>query len=517
MAPTIAEFFAGQKVLITGATGFLGKVLVEKLLRCCPNIDVMYLMVRPKAGQPPQQRVQEMIATKLFDKVREENPNGLERIIAVKSDMLEPGLGLSDEDREMLQQEVGVVFHVAATVRFDEKMKLSYQLNVKGLLELLAICRNMNKLKAFVHTSTAFCNCDRKYIEEKIYPPPMDHRKLDDVMAWMDDDMIKTITPNLISPKPNTYTFTKAIAEHVLMEYCGDIPVAIIRPSIVGAVWKEPIPGWIDNFNGPSGLIAAVGKGLLRVAMANRNGILNFIPVDISVNVLIAAAWNIGVHKPKTTPVYNVSMGWSNPFRWGELETIVLPFYNRVPLDNVIRRPETLITENRVVHGYWDVVCHVFPGYFYDFLLRLMGQKARMVRIYDKMRKTMSSMEYFTMNTWEWSRENTDSLCALLSEEDNKVFYTDFRPLDWKSYLEAYCLGVKRFVLKEELSGLEQARAHLKRIRNLRYAFNAMLLIFIWRFLITRSQIARNLWYFITATVVKFVRLIRLRLTSSTS
>ena len=38
-----------------------------------------------------------------------------------------------------------------------------------------------------------------------------------------------------------------------------------VRPSIVGASWKEPFPGWIDNFNGPTGIFAAIGNGLLRV------------------------------------------------------------------------------------------------------------------------------------------------------------------------------------------------------------------------------------------------------------
>ncbi|XP_077995112.1 fatty acyl-CoA reductase 1-like [Glandiceps talaboti] len=515
MAPTVAEFFAGQKVLITGATGFLGKVLVEKLLRCCPNIDVMYLMVRPKAGQPPQQRVQEMIATKLFDKVRVENPSGLERLVAVKSDMLEPGLGLSDEDREMLQQEVGVVFHVAATIKFDEQLKLSYQMNVTGLIQLLELCKDMKKLQAFVHTSTAYCNSDVQYIEEKIYPPPMDHRKLDDIIDWMDDDMIDTITPKLIDPKPNTYTFTKAIAEHILVEEGNDIPIAIVRPSIVGAVWKEPLPGWVDNFNGASGLMIACGKGLLRTMKANPNAIADVVPVDIPVNVMIAAAWNIGVLKSTTIPVYNITTGGLNPNTWGDMADVIPSTFNRIPLENALRRPDTTVTHIPLIHGYWHLVCHTIPSYFYDFLLRLAGKRAIMVRLFDKMTKAVATMEYFTLNTWQWSNENTDLLSTLLSEEDNKVFYSDVRPLDWPSYLEAYCLGTKRFVLKEELSGLPKARAHLRKLRNIRYLINAFIVVLIWRFLMTRSQAARNLWYFITSLISKFARLIKL--SSSTS
>lgn len=53
---TIPEFYRGRSVLVTGATGFMGKVMVEKLLRCCPDVDTLYLLVRPKKGVDPKKR-----------------------------------------------------------------------------------------------------------------------------------------------------------------------------------------------------------------------------------------------------------------------------------------------------------------------------------------------------------------------------------------------------------------------------------------------------------------------------
>lgn len=61
----MAEYYAGKNVLITGATGFMGKVLVEKLLRSCPEVKALYLLVRPKAGQSMQQRVSDMMTCKV--------------------------------------------------------------------------------------------------------------------------------------------------------------------------------------------------------------------------------------------------------------------------------------------------------------------------------------------------------------------------------------------------------------------------------------------------------------------
>lgn len=59
---------------------------------------------------------------------------------------------------------------------------------------------------------------------------------------WMDDDMLNSITPKLLGNKPNTYTYTKQLAEHLLVTEGASLPLAIIRPSIVGAAWKEPLP-----------------------------------------------------------------------------------------------------------------------------------------------------------------------------------------------------------------------------------------------------------------------------------
>ncbi len=62
---SISEWYAGKNVLITGATGFMGKVLVEKLLRSCPDVNALYILVRPKAGQSMSERVQDMMKCKV--------------------------------------------------------------------------------------------------------------------------------------------------------------------------------------------------------------------------------------------------------------------------------------------------------------------------------------------------------------------------------------------------------------------------------------------------------------------
>lgn len=70
--------------------------------------------------------------------------------------------------------------------------------------------------------------------------------------------MLNALTPQLLDKRPNTYIYAKAIAEYQLNIEARNLPLIIVRPSIVGSIWREPLPGWTDNVNGPTGLFAAV-------------------------------------------------------------------------------------------------------------------------------------------------------------------------------------------------------------------------------------------------------------------
>ncbi|XP_071955375.1 fatty acyl-CoA reductase 1-like [Antedon mediterranea] len=505
----IEEFYNGQTLLITGATGFIGKVLLEKILRSCPGIDGVYLLVRPKWGRPTQERVEQLVNCKLFDKLRQSQPNFADKIHAINSDLQHSKLGLSDEDIATLREKVTVVFHVAATIKFDEKLGLSLKLNVVATQEMLKLCKEMNSLKVFVHVSTAYAYCDREHIEEVVYPPPVDPYKLLGAIEWMSEDMISTITPQMIGNRPNTYTFTKALAEHVLVQEGKDLPLCIVRPSIVGAAWKDPIQGWIDNFNGPSGLFIATGKGLLRSMKGDTEAIVDISPVDYVVNMMIAAAWHTAVKKPDSVPVFNCVTSATNPSRWGDIEDVPV-YYMKTPLEKAFRRPRACFTQSHMAYEYWNTVGTKIPSMMIDFYLWVTGQKPRMMKIYDKMQKAVATLEFFTTNNWEWTNNNSQLLQTLMTEEDKKTFFLDVRPLHWPTYLENYCIGTKKFVLKENLSDLPAARSHIKMLRNIRWTCNTVLAVILWRVLIARSQLARNLWYLVTNLVFKFLRYCRL-------
>ncbi|KAM3609502.1 uncharacterized protein V6R79_015928 [Siganus canaliculatus] len=498
----IPEYYAGKTVLITGATGFMGKVLLEKLLRSCPDVTSVYVMVRSKAGQTPQARIADMINCKLFERLQDEQPGFAEKIVAVNSDLTQLELGLSKQDQSVLTENINIVFHCAATIRFNEPLKDAVQLNVLATQKLLGLAHKMKKLQVFIHVSTAYANCDRELIEEVIYPPPIDYRRLLDCLDWMDDELVSTLTPKLIGERPNTYTYTKALAEYLVQQEAGDLNVAIVRPSIVGASWKEPFPGWIDNFNGPSGIFIAAGKGILRTMRASNDAVADLVPVDVVINTTLAAAWYSGsqrFNRPRNILVYNCTTGGINPFRWGEVEYHVISTFKRNPLEQAFRRPNVNLTSNHLINQYWIAVSHKAPAFLYDLYLRLIGREPRMMKTITRLHKAMMVLEYFTSHSWVWNTDNVAMLMSQMSPEDKKVFNFDVRQLHWAEYMENYCMGTKKYVLNEELSGLPAARKHLNKLRNIRYSFNTILVVLIWRVFIARSQMARNIWYFVVS------------------
>ncbi|XP_050678163.1 putative fatty acyl-CoA reductase CG5065 isoform X2 [Leptidea sinapis] len=261
MDVSVSEFYTDKTVFITGGSGFIGKVLVEKLLRCCP-VRKIFLLMRPKKGGSLKARYHELIRSRAFDNIRQD-PLIFEKLHLIRGDILQENLGMSDADRQLVQEETNIVFHSAACVKFDMFIRDAVQMNVVGTRRVLELVEGIHNLDVFVHLSTTYCRSDLPLLEEKVYPSKHNPDDVIHLTKWMDDGVLKHLEPKLIEPEPNTYGYTKSLAEQIVAEFSGKFPICIARPSIVVAALKEPFPGWVDNINGPTAIIVGASKGIL--------------------------------------------------------------------------------------------------------------------------------------------------------------------------------------------------------------------------------------------------------------
>ena len=109
----------------------------------------------------------------------------------------------------------------------------------------------------------------------------------------------------IIGPWPNTYTFTKSMAERTLKKRRpANLAVVIVRPSIIIAAIKEPMPGWTDTVSAAGGLGMAVGSGLLNYVYGSYENIADMVPVDFVINGIMSAS-AFKANKPGLTVVHS--------------------------------------------------------------------------------------------------------------------------------------------------------------------------------------------------------------------
>merc|ERR1719460_3318022 len=132
----------------------------------------------------------------LFQEIETKIPGQLDKLRVVQGDVQEIGLAMSEEDREIVRREVNIVFHSAATVKFDDLLTKSVSMNVRGTKELMDLAKEMKNLISFVHVSTCYVHCHRQ-------------NEVLDMCEHNTDVNSEEGTKEVIGERPNTYTFTK--------------------------------------------------------------------------------------------------------------------------------------------------------------------------------------------------------------------------------------------------------------------------------------------------------------------
>lgn len=293
---TIPEWFAGKKLFFTGGTGFVGKVIIEKLLRSCPDIDTIYMLVRTKKGMSPAQRFDEYRKEVAFTVLNRDNPECFKKLKLIRGDVTEEFLGISPEDQEELVKNVEIVIHCAATVRFVLPLKESVEFNVLGTWRMLELAKEMKRLVSFVHVSTAYCQEIGTVLEERPYDVEHEPLNVIEMSKVLNEECMELLKPRLMRKNYcNTYTYTKALAEVLVSKYKDDIPIAIARPSVIIVAKKEPLPGFTEYLYGPNGIASGGAHGVIRAMYCIGHYPSCYVAVDQVSNATIAIAWDRGI------------------------------------------------------------------------------------------------------------------------------------------------------------------------------------------------------------------------------
>jgi HAD superfamily hydrolase (TIGR01490 family) len=383
----IEQELRGKRFFITGATGFLGTALVERILRCLPEAEITVLIRPGRRADASARLTREVLKNDCFDRLRGELGDRFAdevagRVRAVAGDVGQDGLGLDDEGRSALVA-ADIVVHSAATVSFDAPLTQAVEINLLGPSRVAAAITDCGSGAHLIAVSTAYvASTHQGEAKEELLsenPFTLDVRWQDEVafsrrlrddlqtesrMAdklkeftkkartevgaagdhliasraeklreeWVSNELVKAGTARALSLGwPDAYPFTKALGEKALIEqWEGTVPITFVRPSIIESALAEPRPGWIRGFRMAEPIIISYARGLLAEFPGVPEGIVDVIPVDLVVAAILAvAAHGPEPGKPK---VYHVASGVRNPLRYGRLVEVSTGFFQRNPL-----------------------------------------------------------------------------------------------------------------------------------------------------------------------------------------
>ncbi|XP_063241969.1 fatty acyl-CoA reductase wat-like isoform X2 [Bacillus rossius redtenbacheri] len=331
---------------------------------------------------------------------------------------------------------------------------------MKGTMEIIALCRDCVSLKATVFVSTAYSNCIYEEVKEEFYDPPM---AVDDLLALLDRltaSELDLLCPKILGAWPNPYVFSKAMAENVVLTRCKGVPVSVVRPSMVLSAFKEPTPGWLDNVYGPIGIALGVGSGILRVAFAEADYVIDTIPVDIVTNAVIASTLSSSKRADDRISIYNVATSDNDAPTLGEMTEFLIDIAVRDPMRICLWYPFIIYVNSHKLYKLLAFFLHFLPGLLLDCALRLAGRPPMLLKIYRKIQMYTVLTVAFAVN-FVFITENTRKLYAELDIKDKEIFFFDPKMITWPEFLRS-TNNIRKYVFNGILDPKEGAQPHLR-------------------------------------------------------
>ncbi|XP_057501175.1 fatty acyl-CoA reductase 2, chloroplastic-like [Actinidia eriantha] len=466
----IVKFLQGKNLFVTGATGFLAKVFVEKILRTNPEVTRIFLMIRAKDKDDAMKRVKtEIIESELFKCLEEIHGKSYQtfmksKLVPVVGNMYESDLGMDSDLATMIAKEVDVIVNSAADTTFDERFDVAIEANTRGPCRLMSFAKKCEKLKLFLHFSTAYVNRDRegiaieRVIEENPSSSSFPQLDIDAEMEMALKHSSQSVELGLERARlfgwRNVYTFTKAMGEMVINSMRGDTPVIILRPSTVESTYAQPFPGWIQGNRVLDPFIISYGKGYLPGCHGDPKGHFNVVPADMVVNATIAAMAKHGMEGKSGINVYHATAGVQNPLSIGDFFKFSREYFLYTPF--VDSQGKRVSVEEMKFFSNMDE----FSEYIWGEIALKCGtvgatsnfdKKAekKCERTVKQLMRLTKLYEPYMFNTGWFHNGNIQKLMDEMSEEEKEDFGIDFGSINWRNYItQVHIPGMKKHVLK---------------------------------------------------------------------
>ena len=502
-AGRVEDVLAGKRMLVTGVTGFVGEALLERVLSDLPQTRLV-LLVRGKDGAPARARVEHLLTKPAFGPLRDRiGDDGVARLLAERIEVLDGDL----ERWPALPGDLDVVVHCAGEVSFDPAIDEGFTTNALGVQGLLEAVRAGGSRPHVVHVSTAYVNGLRRGpVPEASLVHDVDWRTeaaaaarlrtaVEDASrtgaalsrfnadarrkvgregpaavaaeaesqrrAWVAERLVAAGRERAQSLGwTDCYTFTKAMGERVAEELAADLPLTVVRPSIIESALLRPYPGWIEGYKMAEPIILAFGRGELPEFPAVPDGVVDIIPVDLVVAATLAAA---AAPPPVGEPQYfHLSSGARNPLSFADLYRNVRLYFQQHPLEARdrgtlsvptwrfpgIERVERLLNTGERLTDTVDRVVSRLPrsAAVRNAVVKVDRQRSKL----EFLRRYFDLYAPYTSAEVIYRDERTAALSASLAPGDAETWAFDPRAIDWKHYLvDVHCpsvTGLIRFV-----------------------------------------------------------------------
>ncbi|XP_044359896.1 fatty acyl-CoA reductase 2, chloroplastic [Triticum aestivum] len=485
----ITEFFVGKNFFITGGTGFLAKVIIEKILRTTPDVGKIYVLIKAKDSEAALERLQnEIVGTELFKCLEQLHGKDYRhflarKLVAVVGNVREANMGIAPELADEIAKKVDVIINSAANTTFDERYDIAMDVNTMGPFRLMSFARRFSNLKLFLHISTAYVNGRRQGvvlekpfslgdtitkelgysdssglqntvldIEAEIKLAFCSKHNSDDAASFSQQMKNLGIERARLHGWQDTYVFTKAMGEMVLNSMRGEIPVVTIRPSIIEGTWSEPMPGWIEGIRMIDPIMMYYAKGRLSGFPVDGDGVVDVVPADMVVNATLAAlakhAQAIGAAQEML--IYHVGSSTANPLIWRDMFKFFFEHFTRYPL-NLAAGQAIKVAPMRIFGNMHQFNNNVER----DMLLWGAGEtlspRARMLfsKYADKIIHLARMYQPYGFYGCRFDNANTKALFAEMSSEEKAQFHFDVRSIEWKEYFtNVHIPGFMKHVMK---------------------------------------------------------------------